>query len=811
MFKDLCESIYKNKNLLMLFTVGIYICGLFCSLSGNVITFSLILTIMAIHAILKGTFPIKIVLIWMLVFYFGMINTSLRLKDSDELLSIAPINATIYGKIISVPQTKDNNKTKFFFNLSKIEYDEISKNFNNEKILVSLNTDKKLKIYDSYKIRGRLSVPFKAGNPSQFDYGSYLRNYDTYAVFYGKNPYSMKDLNIPCFEIINVTKSNRELILQKINNYREDVIKIHSKYLNSPNLEILGGIVFGDDAVSPPENIKQSFINSGLLHILAASGMNVAFIYSFFFFFLSLFKIPFRINIVICMAAVITYVFMTGLGASVVRAALMLIFVLVGKLIDRDAHNISLLSFVAFLMLIYNPMLINDVGFQLSFVVTFGLLIMTPYMIKSKNRFLNWIKGTLCVPIIAQLWVIPIQIFYFNNISLYSVFANIMSVTLVSVVSFGGFISSLLAIITSGININISQFICKSFDFYLNPIISLLVNISDFWGNLPHASLQTTHPNVIQLLLYYLILVSLTGLIDKEIRTKYKNVLTIALTLFTTLLLASTISIPNKNLEITAFDVGNADAFMIKTPDNKYFMVDTGKSGYNGGKSQAEIIILKYFKDKGIKNLNSLILTHFDNDHCGGAIDIINTLKPQNIYVNSLSHNSRAANEIYKSANNNNLKLIKAENNQIVQDTDGLKIVNFISNGIPGVGDNESSIITLISYKNFSMLFTGDAGIETLNNLKELIPKDITILKVGHHGAPDVINKYWAKYLNPKYSIVSTGENKFGHPSMYTLETLRNSVILRTDINNSVKIVVKKNKIKVLTYNPIKRKYTHFK
>ena len=105
----------------------------------------------------------------------------------------------------------------------------------------------------------------------------------------------------------------------------------------------------------------------------------------------------------------------------------MLVFVLIGKLIDRDAHSISLLAFVAFLMLLYNPMYINDVGFQLSFIVTFGLLIMTPFLMRGKNKFVNWVIGTVSIPIIAQLWVMPIQIFYFNNISLYSVFANIMS------------------------------------------------------------------------------------------------------------------------------------------------------------------------------------------------------------------------------------------------------------------------------------------------------------------------------------------------------------------------------------------------
>ena len=790
----------------MLVSAGIYILALFGSFSGSIFLFAFILTLFLIISAIKEYFPTKIILIWALIFYFGIVNTSFRLKDTDELLNLAPINSTIYGKIISIPQNKGDGKTKFFFKVNKIEYDNLEKTFKNEKTLVSINTNEKLGIYDSYKIRGRLSTPFKAGNPSQFDYGNYLRNFDTYAVFYGRNPYSMRDLDIPCYEKIDTQNTKLERTLKSINNYREKILKIHSAYLPSPNLEILGGIVFGDDAVSPPDNIKQSFINSGLLHILAASGMNVAFIYSFFFLILNFFKVPFKINVGICIFAVLTYVLMTGLGASVLRAALMLLFVLVGKLIDRDAHNIALLFFVAFLMLIYNPMYLNDVGFQLSFIVTFGLLITTPYLIQSKYKIVNWIIGTIFIPIIAQLWVIPIQIFYFNNISIYSVFANIMSVPILSVISFGGFISSLLSVITP-----ISHFICQSFDFILNPLITLLVNISDFWGNLPNSTLQTTHSHPLQIIIYYLILLNIVGFIDKDFCKKYFNFLKITLPALVVILLISTISVPNKNLEITVFDVGNADAFMIKTLDNKFFMLDTGKSGYNGGKTQAEMLILKYFRDNGIKKLDSIIVTHFDNDHSGGAVDLLNNLNVEKIYVNSASHPSNSANEIYKTAQSRNTKIIEAKNEQIVYSCDDLKITNYIYGGVAGIGDNESSIVTLLTYKDFSMLFMGDAGIQTFNMLKPNLPKNVTVLKVGHHGASGVINKNMTDFLNPEYSIVSTGENKFGHPSIYTLETLRNSKVLRTDTDNSIKIIVNKNGYRVYSYNPNKKKYIEIK
>jgi competence protein ComEC len=343
------------------------------------------------------------------------------------------------------------------------------------------------------------------------------------------------------------------------------------------------------------------------------------------------------------------------------------------------------------------------------------------------------------------------------------------------------------------------------FDFILNPLITLLVNISDFLVNLQHSAIQTSHPNPAQIVLYYMILINTTLFLNKDFRSKYLKYMSITLPVFIFILLVSTISLPNKNLEITAFDVGNADAFMIKTPDNKYLMIDTGKAGYNNGKSQAEILINKYFTDHGINNLDSLIVTHFDNDHCGGTVDLLNKMKVKTLYVNSLNHDSPQAQEIYKTAGQRNTDIMHAKNNQTVYNNK-LKITNYI---IKDGKDNESSIITLITYGDFSMLFTGDAGVETFNKLKQNLPPNITVLKVPHHGASGVINKSMADYLNPKYSIISTGENKFGHPSVYTTEILKNSTVLRTDIHNSVRIVVTPKEYKVLTYNPKKKKYTN--
>jgi len=792
MLNNFCAKISQNKNLLMLLSSGIYVLALYATLSEHLLLASFFILIFSIFILCKNLFPIKYVIIWNLLFYFGVFNLSMRLKDVDELLNLAPVNSEITGTIVSIPQGILEGKPKFFFNVDKIKYGNVEKSLKNEKILVTINSAENiqnLKLYNTCALKGRLSVPFKAGNPSQFDYGDYLRNHNAYAVFYAKE-----------FQILDKELELKAKMIQGINDYRERVLSIHSKYLDSPYLELLGGIVFGDDAVSPSKEIKKSFANSGLLHILAASGMNVAFIYGFFFWILSIFKVGFRPKVVIGMITVIAYSLMTGLGASIIRATVMLLFVLVGKLIDRDAHSISLLSFVGLLMLIYNPFFINDVGFQLSFIVTFGILLMTPLVIRLENRVLDYLIGMVAVPVIAQLWVIPLQIFYFNNISIYSIFANIMSVPVLAVLSFGGFISSLLSVISP-----IADLICKNFDFILNPLLHLLVNISDFWGHLPNSTIQTTHPAPLQILIYYLILLLFTCLFNKELREKYLYKILVSLVVLISIWLLSLIPIKNSNLEITAFDVGNADCFLIKTPENEYAMIDTGKFGYKGGKSQAEVIVLKYLKDRGIKDLKILIVTHFDNDHCGGAVDILNELNVENLYVNDISHSSNAADMIMKAAKNNDTKIHLASNKQIVYDKNNFKISNLL--GISSDNDNEKSIITFLEYNKFSILFTGDASASAISEILKDLPKNITVLKVPHHGALDGLNKEILAYLNPKVSLISVGENKFGHPSIYTLALLQKTNILRTDIDNSILIRVNKKGYKILSYDLKRKRY----
>lgn len=783
MVKNAINTALQNKNALMFITALIFMAGILAYFNDNAILCAGILTLSAVVIILKNYLPLKYILFWIFIFYFGFFNAYFRIHSTDGLVPYAWQEAVIEGQIISIPNGNTPDKTKFFLKADKINGKEVT-----GKTLVTFtgNDFSNLQIGDSYEFSGKLRTPFKAGNPSQFDYGKYLRNFDTFTVFYTDNA-----------KLLNGRLTLKWKFYQNLNKLRNKIINVHAKYLKSPNLEILGGIVFGDDAVAPPDYIKASFVNSGLLHILAASGMNVAFIYGFWVFFMRRIRAPFKLTVLTGMGVVIIYTFMTGLGASVIRAALMLLFILAGKLIDRDAHTVSLLAFVAMLMLIYNPAFINDVGFQLSFIVTFGILTTANVIFEKykESKIPDWLIGAILIPLIAQIWVAPIQMFYFNTFSTYSVLANVLSMPFLSVISFGGFVSSIIAILTP-----FTDKICMLSDIILNFILNILVFISNFFAGLPHSLLTTTHPNIFQLFIYYGIVLFVT----MSIKTGFNKRLVSTCILLFTILLLSLINIPSNDLQIIAFDVQNADCFLIKTPGNKYFIIDTGRAGYKGSKAQANSIIIKYLKDRGIKNIEGMIITHFDNDHSGGAVDIMKNLNVKQVYINSFEDKSMTSTNIYKTLKELKIPSQVPNNNKSIYSENSLNMQTYLAEAEE---DNEKSIITLLSYKDFDMLFTGDAGTDAFNKLKKDIPHNIEILKVGHHGGPHVVSSEMLNHLNTKVSVISTGPNAFGHPNKGTIDILRKTDIYRTDRHNSIKIITDGQRYTMYTFNKDKKKY----
>jgi len=773
-------NLLQNRNFVMFIITFAFIVGVMSFYNGAEVIFAGCITFFMLLLFRLRFINLKPAILVVVMFYLGFFNAALRIKTFDELSLLAPTDISVEGQVVTIPETS-GNVSKFYLKEKR------------GKVLVWLS-DKEhthsIKIGNRYQISGHLRRPPEVSNPSQFDYARFLQNHDAYSILYANTE--------NCTEL-HEKLSPKWKFIQTLNNLRKKILTVHQRYLKSPNLEILGGIVFGDDAVAPPEHIKSSFINSGLLHILAASGMNVAFIWGFWFFFMRKLKIDYRITLISGIVLIILYTLMTGLGASVVRAGLMLIFVLLGKLFDRDAHSVSLLSFVALLMLIYNPAYLNDIGFQMSFLATLGILLMgQPIQERLQNvKLPEFIKGDTTIPIVAQSWVAPTQMFYFNTFAPFSVLANIAIIPFLCIISFGGFLSSILAIFYP-----FTKYLCLAMDFVINLFITIIVNISNFFASLPNSLIITQKPCLFAIIIYYTLLCLITVLIKNGINRK----ILLTCVILTIIVSLSFIKIPNRSLEIIAFDVQNADCFLIKTPDNDYYIIDTGKFSYTSKNPQAAMIIGKYLKDNGIHKIKGLIITHFDNDHAGGGAYLIENFNVEKVYLSTQEHNTITASAVFNALDITGTPFEVGQNGELLKNTN-TKIKLMIS-GLKE-SDNENSLQSLITYGDFDALFTGDAGTKAFEKIKNEIPHEIDYLKVGHHGAKNTTSSQMLEKLTPKLAIISTGANRFGHPSKQTLENLHLAHVkyYRTDYEHAVKVKTDGKTIKIYTYQTKGRKF----
>ena len=191
--------------------------------------------------------------------------------------------------------------------------------------------------------------------------------------------------------------------------------------------------------------LRDAFIEAGLAHTLAASGFHVALVLGLVLSALN--WQPARTQAIGGSIALIVYVGLTGLQPSVMRAAVMGFGAMLALALDRKVKPLSCLGLAAFLLLIWNPRWIWDIGFQLSVAATLGLMITATALAKRLDWMPSAIATLLSVPIAAYLWTLPLQLYHFGSIPSYSIILNTIATPLVTVVSLGGFISAIASLI----------------------------------------------------------------------------------------------------------------------------------------------------------------------------------------------------------------------------------------------------------------------------------------------------------------------------------------------------------------------------
>ncbi|MBD1920038.1 ComEC/Rec2 family competence protein [Microcoleus sp. FACHB-831] len=346
---------------------------------------------------------------------------------------------TIQGKVDSIPRLTRNQRAQFW--LEAIQLNEIEGSRDKPadvnkkvtgKLYVTVPLLQATGIYpgEAIAVTGILYKPKPVANPGGFDFQAFLAREGGFAGLSGRQ------ITLPNTEI-----SDRWGWWA----VRQRIIRSQVRALGVPEGPLLSAMVIGNRSVDMPYDIRDSFVRIGLAHALAASGFQVSLILGVVLALTQ--RHSARIQFICGVVALLIFVGLTGVQPSVMRAAVMGFGGLIALVMKRKVKPLGSLLVAATILLVLNPLWIWDLGFQLSFLATLGLVVTVSPLTKKLDWLPPAIATLVAVPIAATVWTLPLQIYTFYLVSPYSLLANVISAPLISVISLGGFISALAALI----------------------------------------------------------------------------------------------------------------------------------------------------------------------------------------------------------------------------------------------------------------------------------------------------------------------------------------------------------------------------
>ncbi|NOZ35835.1 MAG: ComEC family competence protein [Chlorobi bacterium] len=432
-----------------------------------------------------------------------ILGGAILLKE-NEAEKINNYEKVITGEaVISEPLTEKENSYKSILQSVTYRTDDtvISENSNLIVYFAKDSSIKKLKYGDKIIFKGRISEIKNPGNPHEFNYKRYLHRKGINGQIFLKNG----DWKCTAHHRAN-------LIFDFAYSLRNKLETIYEKFGISGNeLSVLQALTLGDRSEINDE-IRQSYIASGAMHILAVSGLHVGIIYWLFNFllgFLDKFKIKDKnagkqIKAVILILIIWSFAILSGLSPSIRRAAVMFSFIIIGRAINRHVNIYNSVSASAFILLIINPYQITEVGFQLSYTAVLGIIFFQPKIValfNIKNKILYYLWSLTAVSIAAQITTFPIALYYFHIFPTLFFLSNIIVIpaaTLILIAAFFLLISSSLPYIPDFIAL-ILKFVLK----ILNTSVSFIEKI-------PYSTIQNISFHTEDLIFAFLFIISST-------------------------------------------------------------------------------------------------------------------------------------------------------------------------------------------------------------------------------------------------------------------------------------------------------------
>ena len=537
--------------------------------------------------------------------------------------------------------------------------------------------------------------------------------------------------------------------------------------------------------------IREAFAVAGIAHLLAISGFHVG-------------VVALLVGVVIrgagagprraqAYAASVTwlYIGLIGFPAAATRAALILTFLAAARLRARPAGALGAISSAGIILFLLDPSALGRPGFQLSFAGALGLVVLRPTV----RRWLDagafgviptMLKDAVAAGVGATLATMPFVAFHFGRVSILGVPATLAATPLVSA-AIPGLLS---AVGMSWISPPFARFLAGGTDVLLRSLEWLArVCASPSW-----ASVWVGDAVLIGSLVGGLGALIGIRFLDERVRgwARWMTIIVWAASGAVVAPLAER-WVGLGTVEIVFLDVGQGDALAIRSPGGRWILVDTGPRGqtYDAGAR----VVLPYLRRRGVTRIEALVLTHPDLDHIGGAEAVLQGLDVGYVLDPAQATGKDAYVGVLEAASRGAVPWLEARSDVSIT-LDGVEISVLYPNGSPlasysGTDFNARSIVLLVRYGEFEALLTGDAPADVEEAILDLLPSDLEVLKVGHHGSNTSTSPLLLARTSPEVAVISVGaRNRYGHPHTDVLNRIIESGarILRTDLSGDIVI-----------------------
>ncbi len=641
----------------------------------------------------------------------------------------------------------------------KVESVNHDVSYANTYLLVKVKKEKEEQFYsygNKISFTGTLEEASGQRNEGGFNYKQYLKTKKIYGIVTTRK----KQIQLE-------KESNVNVFLKMVNISTNQIKRQINKLLPQEEASLLQGLLIGNKEALE-EEIQEAFRKSNLSHMLAVSGAHVSYVSMGISFLLAKSQIGKRKSKWITILLLLFFMLLTGKTSSVSRACYMAIYLLVASLCHKRVPILASICFSMLLLLVSNPYCIFDIGFQLSYGGTLGIIILYPVFKKKRNmpkKGIEKIKDNIFLTLSANVILFPILLFHFNTISLTFLISNLLAAPIMGILVIFGFVLVFLSFFFFPL--------AKLGAIPLRFLLKVFLQIALFTSKLPCSQILLPTPKIHWILFYYCVFAIF--LLKRKQKKKIEGKKVLAICLILSIGVLAYRQIPT-TFQIHFIDVGQGDSTFIITPKKRTILIDGGGSeDFDVG----EKILIPYLLDKGITNLQYVFISHLDSDHVKGIFRVLEKLKVENVILSKQIENSQNYEILQKIVKKKKLKVIfvKKGDEILLEPEIKLKILWPEEEQIQENALNNNSIVAKLEYRQFSFLLTGDieqiAEEKLIEEYKNTNLLEATLLKVAHHGSKTSSTQAFLEQVKPKLALLGVGKkNTFGHPSQIVLERL---------------------------------------